>query len=196
MIRQSRSFHRGVGSCLLSATLLTTGQLITNADEATLTCAKDLAREYKNYTYGSGSNKIDCVHFVLNVVECRLKQSLPPDARKAILIAYGWSDSETEEKAKAGTDPKLAGVQYALTQILAKGKKIEPSQAKAGDLVQYWMPRANGKWFGHSAVITKVEGNLATLLGAHESANAVTELSRPLNLQGTNRHIFVVRIEE
>ena len=44
------------------------GLFTTVADEAILACAKNLAKEYKNYTYGTGPNKIDCVHFVLNVV--------------------------------------------------------------------------------------------------------------------------------
>src|ERR1022692_815012 len=174
-------------SRLLFSFLLTL-PLSGKSDQATLRCAQDLARQYKDYTYGSGSNKIDCVHFVLNVVECRLGESLPVNARKAGLISYGWSAEETETKAKAGSDPKLGGVQYALTTVLRKGKMIKPADAMPGDLVQYWMPKQNGEWFGHAAVISKVEGTMATILGAHESANAVTELKTPLNLVGTNRH--------
>jgi len=88
----------------------------------------------------------------------------------------------------------LGGVEYALTTILGKGKRIDPADARPGDFVQYWMPKADGEWFGHAAVITKVQGTMATILGAHESANAVTELSRPLNLAGPDRLVFIVRI--
>lgn len=164
------------------------------ADEVTLRYAHDLAKEYKHYTYGTGPNKIDCVHFVLNVIERQLGEPISVEARKATLIAYGWSAEETQQKAKDGTDPRLGGVQYALTTIVGKGKTIKPSDAKPGHLIQYWMPTHDGKWFGHAAVITKVQGMKATILGTHESLNSVAELDTPLNLAGTNRHLFIVRI--
>jgi hypothetical protein len=193
------SYFRGIIRCgfrcrLLYAALFVFAQYETRADQATLKCAEELAQTYKDYTYGTGNKQKDCVHFVLDVVNCRLKTPVSKEVQNAILIAYGWTDQQAEQKGQEGTDPRIAGVQYALTEISNAGKKIDPKDARPGDIVQYWMPDSDGKWFGHAAVITKVEGKLATLLGAHKSANAVTLLGKPLNLAGADRHIFVVRI--
>lgn len=164
------------------------------ADQATLTCATNLAAQYGNYTYGTGSNRIDCVHFVLKVAECRLGGKLSPDVRKAVLIAHGWSDGVTDQIAAVGTNAQLAGIQYALTSVTNLGTVIQPTAAKAGDFVQYWRQSGN-HWQGHSAVITAVRnGRFATILGAHASMNRVAELDKPLDLLGTNRLVYVVRI--
>lgn len=163
-------------------------------DQATLDCAKQLAQQDKDFTYGTGPNQIDCVHFVLAVVNCRLGAPVSADAEKAILIAYGWTPAETEAKAEDGTDPHLEGVQYALTQILNQGTVIDPTNAEPGDLIQYWMKKSDGTWFGHSGIIASVQGIHAQILSASESHNSIAET--PLNLTGSNRHLYVVRIGE
>jgi hypothetical protein len=168
--------------------------LTAKSDQATLDCARQIAGQDQNFTYGTNVNQIDCVHFVLAVVNCRLGAPVSAEAEKAILIAYGWTGEETQSKAKEGTDPHLAGVQFALTQILNQGTVINPAQAKPGDLIQYWMERSNGTWFGHSGVIASVHGMRAKILSASETNNAIAET--PLNLTGPNRHLYVVRLGE
>lgn len=166
--------------------------LTAKPDQATLDCAKQLAQQDKDFTYGTGPNQIDCVHFVLAVVNCRLGAPVSAEAKKAILITYGWKEEETEKKAEDGTDPHLGGVQYALTQILNQGTVIDPTQAKPGDLIQYWIKKSDGTWFGHSGVIASVEGIRAKILSASESHHSIAET--PLNLTGPDRHLYIVRI--
>jgi len=164
----------------------------------TVETARDLeSGRFKGWTYGSKASEkqIDCVQYVLAVVEEELKQTLVSSLRKAILIDHGWTASETQEHAETGTDKRLAGVQYALTELSDFGSKVEASQAQPGDIIQYWMKKGDGTWFGHSGIVVKVEGDYATLINASAAANRITETSDPINLKGSNRLIYIVRLK-
>ena len=76
--------------------------------------------------------------------------------RKKVLIAHGWEPSDVQIKAAAGEDEKLGGVVHALTGTLSKGTRIQPQDAKPGDIIQYWMRTQNGIWFGHAGVISDI----------------------------------------
>ncbi len=162
-----------------------------------LQTARTLANtKYKGWVYGPSAAKhqVDCVQFVLAVVSEELKAPLNAQARKAILISHGWNAAQVQSFAEAGKEPRIAGVQYALVDVLKKGERIEPKNARPGDLIQYWTKRQNGKWGGHSAVISDVKDNMATLLGAHQSSGKVDE-NLKIDLLGKDRHVFIVRMK-
>lgn len=150
--------------------------------------------KFKDFTYGSNAAKkqVDCVQFILAVVEEELKMTLPPAPRNAILINHGWTAGETQLKAAVGTDPLLAGVQHALV-TMNRGKAVPPAGAQKGDLIQYWMKKADGTWFGHSGVVISVSNGKAALFSASLSAGKIDE-KPTIDLNGTNRLIYIVRI--
>src|SRR6185503_3058296 len=147
--------------------------VVSRADDKTLTCATNLAETLKDVPYGSKKDQIDCDRFVAKVVECRLNHPLSNDVRQAILMSYNWDSNTVQTLAKEGTDPRIGGVQYALTRVSNEGKTISPADAKPGYLLQYWMPHTNGVWFGHSAVIVSMKGTRATILSASETLKKI-----------------------
>ena len=166
----------------------------------TLDVAWELANgKYVGWTYGpnESSHQVDCVQFVLAVIEKQIGRALTPEARKAVLINYGWGEDETQKIAQAGTDPKLGGACYALTDISHIGIAVPLDNAQPGDIVQYWMySKGTGKWFGHSGVIAEItKDRAATLLGAHASLGRVGLSLKLLRLvKDEDRRIYVVRL--
>ena len=73
----------------------------------------------------------------------------------------------------------------------------QSSQTRPGDLIQYWMKKRDGTWFGHAGVLEKVEKNggtmRATIFGAHERPKKIGSSTFKLFLTGTDRKIFIVR---
>lgn len=150
--------------------------------------------KFKDFTYGSNAAKkqVDCVQFILAVVEEELKMTVGPASRNAILISHGWTAADTQLKAAAGTDPLLAGVQHALV-TMNRGKAVPPAEAQTGDLIQYWMKKSDGSWFGHSGIIISVSNGKAVLFSASQSAGKIDE-KPTIDLNGANRLIYIVRI--
>ena len=77
------------------------------------------------------------------------------------------------------------------------------ADARAGDLVQYWMKRQDGTWFGHSAVIESVEvvGGVprAGLYGAHASLGKIgssAAANRIRLVDAADRRIYIVRLND
>ena len=132
---------------------------------------------------------------MLAVIEEELQATLKDDIRKAILINYGWSATETQLFAATGTDKRLAGVQYGLADIAGNGTNVDSSQAKVGDFIQYWMKKADGTWFGHSGIISSISGSNVGIYGAHFSQNKIADSTFKLDLLGADRHIYIVRLK-
>jgi hypothetical protein len=164
--------------------------------------AKSLAEHnYAGWTYGPDAAKkqIDCVQFVAAVVAKELGRDLSPEERDAILITPPPTDLAA---AVTGQTAATKGVQHAVVDIMKKGDAIAPNNAMAGDLIQYWMKKSDGTWFGHSAVISRVFQNAGgkpcvALYGAHLSLNKIAEqdfAGAGLNLLGPNRYIYIVRL--
>ena len=126
---------------------------------------------------------------MLAVVEKRLGK-VKSSTRHDILIAHGWTADEEQVKADEGTDANLAGVQKALVDA-GKGVAVEKAGVQPGDLIQYWMKRKDGTWFGHAAVVKSVNGNILVLLGAHQSKGGIADLK--LDIGKANR-VYLVRI--
>jgi hypothetical protein len=170
------------------------------AADSTLDIANSLVEnDYAGWTYGSNAadKKVDCVQFVLKVVETKLGQSLDSNIRQAILLSYGWTSDQTQVFAAAGTDPRLGGVVYAMTSLSHFGTVVQPSDSAPGDIIQYWMKTASGKWFGHSGVISRVHDGSVHIVGAHASPppnGTIGESSFALNLSGADRLIYIVRL--
>ena len=177
----------------LATTFLCLGSLIVRADEKTLTIAQELAtNDFAGFQYGSNGIKrkqIDCVQFMLAVVEKRLG-TVKYSTKNDIKIAHGWTPDEEQLKAEEGTDENLAGVQKALVDA-GKGVAVEKADVKPGDLIQYWMKLKDGKWFGHAAVVKSVDSNIVTLFGAHQSKGGIADLK--LDLDKATR-VYLVRI--
>lgn len=166
-----------------------------------LKAAKSLAETtYKDWTYGpkKASKQIDCVQFLHAVVE-ECIGPVSAKVRRQILISNLSSD-EVKRLADLieDSDPKIRGVQQALVD-LKKGTVITPDKAQPGDLIQYWMKKDNGKWFGHGGVVETISeknGTVTTrLFGAHKSSKGIATSKFELKLnEAADRRLFVVRV--
>jgi LPS O-antigen subunit length determinant protein (WzzB/FepE family) len=169
-----------------------------------LVIAKTLANseEYKDLTYGSNrkEGQIDCVQFVVAVVEEALNQKLERSVKNQVLIANLTDEEKLKlEELVIAEDAKIRGVQQALVGI-EKGTVVKPAEAKPGDIVQYWMKRKDGSWFGHAAIVESVsqrDGHTwALLFGSHQSTNRISSLDREVNLSSDDgRKVFLVRLK-
>jgi hypothetical protein len=166
---------------------------------STIQIARNLAEtKFKGYSYGdsegSPAKSVDCVHFLAAVVEAYLGRQITDVERREIFIDYGWTSPEIDSIAAAGKDPRLGGVVYAMTSEKPPiGIAVTPETAKPGDLLQYWMQRSSGSWFGHSGVITRLEAKQATILSANQTIDGVAE-NLTIDLAGPDRRIYIVRL--
>jgi hypothetical protein len=191
---------------IVALLLVVDGLVITcEADDKPLVVAKRLANDrFNGWKYGEDASKkqIDCVQFVLAVVEETTRQKLPPASRERILISdVAAADLKRNHYALVvDEDPRTKGVQEALVTA-DLGAAIEPKNAKPGDLIQYWMQRDDGTWFGHAAVIETVTRNTrgsrsAELFGAHKSLNGLGTSTFNLDLTShSKRKIYIVRLK-
>jgi len=152
---------------------------------------------FKNWTYGKepAKKQIDCVQFVLAVIEEELTASLNDEIRRAILINYGWSEAEVQLYVGTGTDKRIAGVQYGLADLAGRGTKVDPSEVKVGDFIQYWMKKRDGTWFGHCGIVSSVAGTKVGIYGAQLSQNKIADSEFKLDLLGNDRRIYIVRLK-
>lgn len=172
-----------------------------------LAIAKNLADiEFKDWTYGSNrrNKQIDCVQFLLAVVEKAIAPTeLTSEQRQAILIANLSEEEKKQEnlsKLILQGDKRTKGVQEVLVQ-LKKGEVVSPEKAEPGDLIQYWMKRNDGTWYGHAGIIESVENEGTTprarLFGAHQRSNGIATSSFSLRLisDSDDRRIYIVRMK-
>lgn len=155
------------------------------------------AGDYRGWTYGSNPKheEINCVQFLIAVLEAYFEKKLEPKDKKAIAIDYPIDDLG---KAIEQDDPRIRGVQHALVTTMKMGRIIPPNEVESGDLVQYWMKRKNGTWFGHAAIVSKVHkgesGPISvTLYGSHQSTDGIAHSRFKLKLKGDSRHLYFVR---
>lgn len=193
-------FHKRV---LLAVTASMSCVVASAADP--LATAKQLAQErYPGWKYGSNASdeKIDCVQFVLAVVEESVAASLDAPIRKRILISDLSEQEQTQEGLKQlilADDPKIRGVQKALEDF-GRGEVVPAEDAAPGDFIQYWMKKSDGTWFGHSGVIESVNASgavpTAKIYGAHMSLDGIGTSTFDLKLIGSSddRRLYVVRL--
>ncbi len=178
-----------------------------------LAVARTLGKDrYAGWTYGAGEaaakKQIDCTCFLAAVCTELAKQSgktLDATTLAGIKVAISDEDKKNEQELVEDDDEKIQGVASAL--VTAKlGTKVEPKEAQAGDLVQYWYKK-DGRWHGHASVIESVEKGKATLFGSHMTtlktrADGDTKIDTKLGgigtgpsvpLTGKSYKLFVVR---
>lgn len=173
-----------------------------------LSVAKKLtSSRFEGWQYGSNSdkNQVDCVQFLVSVVEESVGASLVPKVRNRILIA---ELSEEEKKHPIlGTlvvdgNERTKGVQSALVDA-GLGTAVSVADAASGDLIQYWMKKSDGTWFGHAGVIESVDRTgdtpKARIYGAHASPapGKIGTSSFELKLidGSDDRKIYLVRVK-
>lgn len=193
---------------LVSVMLICATAMHAHAAAGPLETARKLATSrYKGWSYGSNASKkqVDCVQFVLAVLETTKRMSLSARARTRILISdiSATELKKDQYKVVRDGDSRTKGVQEAIAAN-SWGKRIDIADVKAGDFVQYWMKRKNGSWFGHAGIIasvrrTKSGARVAIIYGAHASPkpNGTIGNSRITLIlkSGPDRRIYIARLK-
>ena len=162
-----------------------------------LDVAKDLAAtKYDGWTYGSNAanQQIDCVQFVLAIVEKLHGEPLPQATRTRIKMSDVPPNTQVLVPAN---DSRTKGVQQALVDI-DHGTVVSNADVQPGDFVQYWM-KSDGTWGGHSAVVAEVlkdaagTPNRIRIYGAQSSDGGIALYDTPIRLSGGGRKMYLVR---
>lgn len=163
-----------------------------------LDVAKDLAEtKYDGWTYGSNAanQQVDCVQFVLAVVEKLHGEPLPQSTRTRIKMSDVPPNTQVLVPAN---DSRTKGVQQALVDI-DHGTVVSNADVQPGDFVQYWMKDGKGNWAGHSAVVAEVlkdsagTPNRIRIYGAQSSDGGIALYDTPIRLSGGGRKMYLVR---
>lgn len=154
--------------------------------------------DFKNWRYGHRLHRkqLNCVQFVVVVVEELLKRELTAEERRAILISNVGRRSNLPRLINQD-DKRIRGIQTALVEM-NKGEIIQPSEAKPGDFIQYWSKR-NGRWVGHAAIVQDIrEDNglrCAAIFGSHQSLGGVGIADFEVGLNDPNVRTYLVRFK-
>lgn len=172
---------------------------------ATLQAAFKLGQklEADGWTYGSRADRkeVDCVRFVLQVLESHFQMTFGSEFRKAVLIADLSAADAVRNKGGIITrgDVRTRGVQRALIES-GMGHAVSLSDAQPGDFIQYWMKKKDGTWFGHAGIVHRISEShgvrRAFLYGAHKSVNGIGTRPRAgLRLvRADDRRIYIARV--
>ena len=166
-----------------------------------LATARQVAAEkFRGFTYGPDRTRqqIDCVQFTGAVVAALLKRSLTKEETDALYIRYQFADLAA---AVASEEARTKGIQRALTDVIKCGDAVPVPSVQAGDFVQYWIKRKDGKWTGHSALVSKVFTDTAgpsaiAIYSSNKSTNGIAEMDfdgRGLSLRQSDRKFYFVR---
>lgn len=181
----------------------------SEADAAdTLSVAKRLTTSrYDGWEYGANPHKkqVDCVQFLLAVVEESVSTTLAPKARNRLLITELSEDEKKPAslgKLVVAGDVRTKGVQSALVDA-GLGTSVAIADAAPGDLIQYWMKKGNGTWFGHAGIIENIDRTgdkpKARIYGAHASPTPGKIGSSTFELKmvdgADDRRIYLVRVK-
>ncbi|MBL8722653.1 MAG: hypothetical protein JNK49_01335 [Planctomycetes bacterium] len=162
--------------------------------------AEGLARSrFDGWVYGSesASRQVDCVQFLVAVLEEALSRPLTNEERSEVLIANIGPD-ENLDALVDGDDVRVAGVQHALLSR-GLGHRVEAEDAAPGDFLQYWYKTKSGRWGGHAAVIWEVRkterGSVEVqIFGAHQSLGRVGVAPYWLNLSDQSKKVYLARM--
>ena len=159
--------------------------------------------DFSGWTYGSDASKmqINCVQFVAKVLEVEIKRPLTAEERNAVLISPAPADLE---KAILQHDSVTKGIQRAIVELLKKGSERSADSVEVGDFIQYWMKKADGTWFGHSGIVSKVftgpDGHKRiSIYGAHLSLGKIADNDfnkSGLALDGKDRVIYLAHLDQ
>lgn len=158
------------------------------------------AARFAGFKYGSRQDQgqLNCVQFTGAVTESLIKRSLTKEETDALYIRYSF---ENLDAAVAGEDPRTKGIQRALTEFVKQGTAIDLPNVQSGDFVQYWIKGKDGKWAGHSAIVTKVFTDAAgpaaiAIYSSNKSTDGIAEMDfggQGLSLRKPDRKFYFVR---
>jgi hypothetical protein len=165
--------------------------------------AKEVASvRFPDFTYGHRIDKkqIDCVQFMGAVTESLLHRPLTREETDALFIRYDFKDLD---EAVASEDPRTRGIQRALAEVIRRGTVVEMPHVQRGDFVQYWILGKDGKWMGHSALVTRVltdgQGPAAiAIYGSNKSTGGIAETDfggGGVSLRKPGRKFYFVRFD-
>jgi hypothetical protein len=153
---------------------------------------------FNGWRYGHREyrRQVNCVQFMVAVVEELLQRELTPEERSGILInrvGRRWRLPRLVQN----DDPRIRGIQTALVQM-GKGVIVKPSDAKPGDFIQYWKKR-NGRWIGHASIIADVirreTTTCALVFGSHQSLGGIGIGEFEVGLNDPEVKVYVVRFK-
>ncbi|HET6406923.1 MAG TPA: hypothetical protein VFG14_03500 [Chthoniobacteraceae bacterium] len=157
--------------------------------------------QYAGWKYGPSAAKqeVDCVQFVASVVQKEIGRDLTPDERNAIYINPPPADLSAAVESE---QPATKGIQYALVDVLKRGIAVAPEQAQPGDFIQYWIRKKDGKWAGHSAIISRVfeiDGTRRiAIYGSHKITGGIADTDfggQGVKLTGADRKVYIARLQ-
>ncbi|MDL1894585.1 hypothetical protein FBQ87_17105 [Sphingobacteriales bacterium CHB3] len=133
--------------------------------------------DFKNWRYGHRLHRkqLNCVQFVVVVVEELLKRELTAEERRAILISNVGRRSNLPRLINQD-DKRIRGIQTALVEM-NKGEIIQPSEAKPGDFIE-----DNGL-------------RCAAIFGSHQSLGGVGIADFEVGLNDPNVRTYLVRFK-
>lgn len=183
--------------CVGYAFVLVLSYTVCAANEHPLLVGVRLAEtRYKDWRYGYREyrRQVNCVQFMVAVVEELLQRELSPQERSAILI-NNVGRRRHLKRLILQNDRRIRGIQTALVQM-GKGQIVRPSDAKPGDFIQFWKQR-DRRWHGHAAIITDIimrDGKLCSLVfGAHQSLGGVGIGNFEVGLNDPDIKVYLVR---
>lgn len=155
--------------------------------------------DFKDWRYGYRLHRkqLNCVQFMVAVVEQLLQRELSAEERSAILI------NNIGRRANLGRligedDRRVRGIQTALVEM-EKGEVVDLSEARPGDFVQYWVQR-NGRWTGHAAIIQEIRDEngmrCAIVFGSHQSLGGVGIGEFEVGLNEPGAKVYLVRFKQ
>ncbi len=172
------------------------------AIDAVASAREVASTRFSDFTYGHQIDKkqIDCVQFMGAVTESLLHRALTKDETDALFIRYDFKDLDA---AVASEDPRTRGIQRALAEVIKRGSVVETSDVQRGDFVQYWIKGKDGKWLGHSALVTRVltdnQGPAAiAIYGSNKSTGGIAETDfggGGVSLRKPDRKFYFVRFD-
>ncbi len=171
----------------------------SRGDEHPLLVGVRLAEtQYRDWRYGHRAHRkqINCVQFMVAVVENLLGRELRADQRSAILINN--VRRRHLDRLVTRDDRRIRGIQTALIEM-NRGEAVRPEDARPGDFIQYWK-KYNGRWRGHASIIADVinrNGALcAIVFGAHQTLNGVGIGAFEVGLNDPEIKSYIVRFRK
>jgi hypothetical protein len=144
---------------------------------------------FKAQPEASRPKTVDCTQFLSAVVAAVFAEAgkaFTAETKSRVMLSNFTADelkTAALDQLVDGTDKRILGVQYALTEAGVGEAVAGIAQAKPGDFVQYWY-KEGGHWAGHSGIIVSITGTKAVLLGSHMTTLASEDGAKPADKKG------------
>lgn len=153
--------------------------------------------EFKDWRYGHRAyrRQVNCVQFIVAVVENLVGRALSPAERSTIRISN--VRRRDLDRLVNREDRRIRGIQTALVEM-NKGEAVRAEDARPGDFIQYWK-KYSGRWRGHASIIVDVvkrNGSLcAIVFGAHQTLGGVGIGEFEVGLNDPEIKTYIVRFK-